>query len=111
MIPTTYKLTNLYFIMDSIGLKKRMSKVTSGTAMLGFLGRSQSFFWSHMTIKYHIQNLIYMCSKIGIAGKLASRECLRLKKTIKGHFTSQRPLQSLKLLKSLFLSTKSTIKS
>ena len=67
--------------------------------MLGFLRRSQSFFWSHMTIKYHIQNLIYMCSKIGIAGKLASREGLRLKKTIKGHFTSYRPLQSLKLLK------------
>ena len=64
--------------------------------MLGFLRRSQSFFWSHMTIKYHIQNLIYMCSKIGIAGKLASREGLRLKKTKTGHFTSQRPLQSLK---------------
>ena len=55
--------------------------------MLGFLGRSQSFFWSHMTIKYHVQNLIYMCSKIGIVGKLASREALRLKKTLKGHFT------------------------
>ena len=89
-----------------------MSKVTSSTAMLGFLGRSQSFFWSPFwTIKYHVQVLIYMCSKIGIVGKLASREGLRLKKTIKGHFTPQRPLQSLKLLKSLFLSTKSTIKS
>ena len=87
MVETTYKLTNWYFIMDSIGLKKRMSKVTSSTAMLGFLGRSQSFFWSHMTIKYHVQVLIYMCSKIGIVGKLASREGLRLKKTLKGHFT------------------------
>ena len=64
MIATTYKLTNWYFIMDSIGLKKRMSKVTSSTATLGFLGRSQFFFWSQMTIKYHIQNLIYICSKI-----------------------------------------------
>ena len=64
MIATTYKLTNWYFIMDSIGLKKRMSKVTSSTATLGFLGPSQSFFWSHMTIKYYIQNLIYICSKI-----------------------------------------------
>ena len=54
MVETTYKLTNWYFIMDSIGLKKRMSKVTSSTAMLGFLGRSQSFFWSHMTIPLNI---------------------------------------------------------
>ena len=30
---------------------------------------------------------------------MASGEGLRLKKTIKDHFTSQRPLQSLKLLK------------
>ena len=65
-----------------------MAKVASSTTILGFLGRSQSLLLEvYMTIKYHVQVLIYMCSKIGIVGKLASGEALRLKKTLKGHFT------------------------
>ena len=65
-----------------------MAKVASSTTILGSLGRSQSFLLEvYMTIKYHVQVLIYMCSKIGIVGKLASREALGLKKTLKGHFT------------------------
>ena len=64
-----------------------MSKVASSTTILGFLGRSQSLLLEvYMTIKYHVQVLIYMCSKIGIVGKLASREGLRLKKDLKRSF-------------------------
>ena len=42
MVETTYKLTNWYFIMDSIGIKIECQKVASSTTILGFLGRSQS---------------------------------------------------------------------
>ena len=65
-----------------------MAKVASSTTILGFLGRSQSLLLEvYMTIKYHVQVFIYMCSIIGIVGKLTSREALGLKKTLKSHFT------------------------
>ena len=40
---------------------------------------------------------------------MASGDCLRLKKTIKDHFTSQRPLQSLKLLEISNFEHKTTL--